>query len=162
MSKNLNMKTLVPFQSLTRDEKIDFFVKCQKLLVENHPKSEFIFTQENSRERKYWANQLLLKYKGYVYADDKICILFNHVRVDDPKNPKDTLKKMIYQPPAENFNAVAIDFVVFRKLGDCIEFCKSQYVPQIEWIVFVKNNEIKLYKTKDLLMHLNAPLMMFL
>lgn len=155
------MNAPVLFHSLSHNEKVEFFIKCQELLLAEHPTSEFIFTKDNVEARKYWVNQFLEKYKGYVYYDDKICVLFNRVRVDDPKDPKGILKKIVYQPPHENFNAVSLDFVVFRKLGDCMEFCKSQYIPQIEWIVYVKKNELKLYKTKDLLIHLNAPLTMF-
>jgi hypothetical protein len=151
------MNTPARFQELTKEQQVDFFIKCQELLVKYHPNSQFLFTKENLEERRHWVEGFLKKYKGYVYADDNICVLFNKVRVDDARNPQKTLKDYFYSEPAENFNAVSIDFVVFRKLGDCMEFCKSQYSPQIEWIVFVKNNELKLYKTKDLLVHLNAP-----
>lgn len=150
------------FQSLSHKDKVDFFVGCQELLARHHPKSPFLFTKENMEERRFWVESFLNKYKGYAYADGNICVLFNKVRVDDARNPNKVLKDHFYAAPRADFNAVSIDFVVFRKLGDCFDFCKSQYSPQIEWIVFVKNNELKLYKTKDLLMHLNAPLSAFL
>jgi hypothetical protein len=156
------MNEPILFQSLSFNDKVEFFVKCQELLVAHHPESEFIFTKENLESRRHWVDDFLTKYKGYAYADENICVLFNKVRVDDPKNPTKVLKDAMYQPPREDHNAVSIDFVVFKKLGDCMNFCKSNYSPHIEWIIFVKKNEIKLYKTKDLLVHLNAPLTMFL
>jgi hypothetical protein len=156
------MNAPVLFQSLSHKEKVEFFVHCQELLVKFHPKSHFVFTKENLAERTHWVESFLSKYKGYTYSDENICVLFNKVRVDDARNPNKVLKDHVYREPASDFNAVSIDFVVFRKLGDCLAFCKDQYSPQIEWIVFVKNNEIKLYKTKDLLVHLNAPLSVFL
>lgn len=155
------MTTPSLFQSLSKEEKIEFFVKCQSLLVAHHPDSEFILTKENWRDRIGFARNFIERYKGYCYADDNICVLFNKVKIIDPKDPIKALKDHIYQEPAIDFNAYSIDFVVFKKLADCLGFCLAQYSPQIVYVLFVKNNEVKLYEAARLLDKLNAPLVAF-
>lgn len=142
---------IAQFQTLSTQSKLEFFAKCQELLIKYHPESEFILTKENFEERKEFALDFVKKYKGFAYWDDTICILFNKVRVEDPRNPVKILKDHLYQEPREDYNAVTVDFVVFRQLTDCIGFCRAQYNPQIEYVVFVRHNEVKLYPTAKLL-----------
>lgn len=151
------------FQSLSKEEKIDFFAKCQNLLVNYHPTSEFIFRENNIKDRIDFAKNFYFKYKGFTYSNNEICILFNKIKVVDPLNPIKVIKDHLYKEPSEDYNAYSIDFVVFRKLIDCFGFCKSQYEPRIEYIIFVRNNDVKLYKTNKLLEKLsNIPLVSWL
>jgi hypothetical protein len=150
--KRINMQA---FQSLNKIEKIDFFIKCQDLLIKHHPKSEFLFTKDNFQERMSFVKNFYDKYQGFVYTDDKICVLFNQIRVEDEKNPIQAIKNFAYKAPAPNYNAYSIDFVVFRELVDCIDFCKIHYNPQIQYVLFVRSSEVKLYRTDKLLNKLN-------
>ena len=145
------------FQRLSNEEKIEFFVKCQELLTTHHPTSEFLFTKDNLESRKNFVLDFVNKYKGFVYYDENICILYNKVFVKDPNDPVKVIKDHIYQEPREmDYNAVSIDFVVFRQLTDCIGFCRAQYNPQIAYILFVRHNEIKLYESQKLLKSLSG------
>ena len=147
------------FQSLSKEEKANFFVKCQEILINHHPESEFIFRQDNVKDRMEFARSFLNKYKGFAYSNNEICLLFNKVVVKDPKNPVKVIKDHVYQPPQANFNAFSIDFVVFRKLVDCLSFCKFYYTPQIEYLLFVRHNDVKLYKADQLIQKMaNVPL----
>lgn len=140
-----------PFQSLSAEKKVDFFVKCQELLIQYHPDSPFICRADNLEVRKKFVADFLKNYKGFCYQNDNICILYNHVKVEDPKDPIGAVKAHLYKPPQVEYNGVSVDFVVFRKLEDCLGFCKAQYKPNIQYILFVKNNEVKLYETESLL-----------
>lgn len=146
------------FQELGREGKIDFFVHCQNLLIKYHPKSPFTFRYDNMKERLKFTNEFCARYKGYCFQDDNICILYNRVLVQNPRDPIKVIKDHIYQPPQEKYNALSVDFVVFRELRDCIEFCKTHYSPRLEYILFVKNNEVKLYNSKKLLSALKVTL----
>lgn len=138
-------------------EKIEFFARCQKLLLAHHPSSPFLLTQENYAARKSHALDFIRKYKGYVYADDRICILFNKIRIDDPRNPNQALKDNLFgEPRPLDYNAISVDFVVFKALEDCAEFCKSQHSPQIAYILFVRHGEVKLHAADKLLASLNG------
>jgi len=146
------------FTLLTSPEKIDFFVNCQKLLLNNHPTSEFLLTKDNLEEKKYYALEFIKKYKGYCYNDENVCILYNKFKIIEPTNPKKELKDHIFKEPENDFNCVLIDFVVFRKMIDCLQFIKKEDESKIEYVLFVKNNEVKLYNKNKLLEKLNSPL----
>lgn len=150
------------FQALITEEKINFFVKCQELLINHHPNSQFLLKKENLEEKKHFILEFIKKYKGFTYYDDNVCILFNKIFIKDERDPIGALKDHLYQEPQENYNTYSVDFVVFRYLTDCIEFCRSQYTEQIKYLLFVKNNEVKLYRTEKLLTRLtNVPLTNF-
>lgn len=136
------------FQKLSVEERVDFFVKCQAILIAYHPNSEFLFTEANTKERLAYVATLNEKYKGYCYANEHICILFNKIYIGDPNDSIGALQANIYKEPQENYNAVSIDFVVFRDLKDCLQFCKDHYDPRIAYLMFVKNNQPKIYKTE--------------
>ncbi len=151
------------FPKLSKEEKVDFFVKCQSLLIEHHPESEFIFRYENLHERKTFVGNFIDKYKGYCYQDDNVCLLVNEVKIVDPANPAKSLKDHMYKEPVADYNGLTIDFVVFRHMTDCFDFVKTQDNPRIEYLLFVKNNQIKLYNKAKLVERLaNVPLVAFL
>lgn len=135
------------FIDMTVEEKIQFFLKCQRLLVTFHPKSQYVFTKNNAQEKLAFAKDLISQYKGFCYQDENVAALFNRIVVADPSDPVGAVKANLYKHPHPDFNAVSVDFVVFRKIEDCIALCKSQYTPRMEYIIFVKNNQPKLYKT---------------
>lgn len=147
------------FQSLTRDEKIEFFLKCQELLMKYHGNSDFIIRQNNIEQRLQHAKELVDKYKGFCYMEDNICVLFNKINVGDENDPIGALSTHKFREPVEHYNAVSIDFVVFRDLKDCAEFCKNNYDHRIKYILYVKNAKPKLYKTEQFISRIfNIPI----
>jgi hypothetical protein len=139
------------FIELTKTEKIQFFQSCQNLLVNHHPSSDFVIRENNINQRIQYAIDFCNKYKGFTYASDKVMVLFNKIKINDPNNPIQAIREHAYKAPASDYNAVSIDFVVFRDIKDCIEFCKNNYDPRIQFIVFVKNGKPKLYRTEQLM-----------
>jgi hypothetical protein len=139
------------FQQTTKEEKIEFFLQCQKLLMEHHPHSPFLFTTGNVDARMTHIRTLLTKYHGLVYMDDNICVLFNRIRINEGESAPDALKNNIYSEPHPDYNAVSVDFVVFRDLKDCAEWVKSQYDPRIQHVLYVKNNQPFIYKTEKII-----------
>ena len=148
------------FSEVSNEEKIDFFVNCQKLLIAHHPNSDFIFRKNSGSDKISMAIDFCHKYKGYMYQNENICILFNKIVVTDPKeNPAIILKNHMYKEPDPNYNGWSIDFVVFRDVKDCLQFCKTFYHPRISHIIFVKNNQPKIYPTTKFLSRLlNIPI----
>lgn len=142
-----------PFQSLSVEEKAQFFAHGQSLLIQFHPNSDFIFRQSNVKDRLNEAKSLAHKYQGLCYADDNICVLFNKIVVSDPKDAVATLQANMFRPPHENYNGVSIDFVVFREIKDCMGFCQKQYDPKIQYVVYSKAGKPKIYKTEELMSH---------
>jgi hypothetical protein len=144
------MIEIQPFQGLRRDQKVDFFIKAQELLIKYHPDSEFLFRQNNAQERLKIAKDLMAKYKGMCYADSNVIVLYNKVMVNE-LDPITILRDHMFHEPSNPYNAVTIDFVVFRELTDCMMWVKNQYDPQIKFVVFVKNNQPQMYRTEKLI-----------
>ena len=133
------------FSEMKAEEKIDFFVYCQKLLVEFHPDSPFICRRNNTKSRIQQMKGFIENYKGLCYQDDNIGVLYNRIVITDPSDPILALKTNMYKASHPDYNAVSIDFVVFRDLKDCMAFVKTNYDPRIQHVLFVKNNKVKIY-----------------
>lgn len=133
------------FTQLTINEKIEFFVHCQKLLVEFHPTSPFVFHQGNIQDRIKHIKSFTTYYKGLCYQDENVCALYNKIFISDISEPEQAVKAQMYQLPAENYNAFIIDFVVFKHINDCVEFVKTNYNNKIQYVLYVKNNKVKLF-----------------
>ena len=145
------------FQSLSKTEQIDFFVKCQDLLIRHHNSSEFLFTQENYSERKDFALNFIERYKGYMYSNGNICLLFNKIYIKDEKTPIKALRENMYQAPNPNYNSIIVDFACFSSLDKVIEFFKTQMEERLIYILYVKKNGIKIYKAAQLLKAIEPP-----
>ena len=139
------------FQDLTLQEKIDFFVHGQELLLKHHPDSDFLIRQSNVKERITFAQELMTKYQGLCYMDENIIVLANKVFVTNEHNAVNTLKEHMFKPPVEHYNAVSIDFVVFRQMNDCMEWVRGNYDPRIRFVVYVKNGTPQIYPTEKLI-----------
>lgn len=139
------------FAKLTKAEKIEFFVKCQELLLKYHPNSEYTFNDSNLKVKLEHIKDLAIKYKGFCHTSENVCLFYNKIKVTDINNPIAALKDNMYQEPKEDYNAMSIDFVAFRKLEDCLDFCKSNYDPKIRYIMFIRNGKPKIYETAKFL-----------
>jgi hypothetical protein len=142
------------FQDLNVRDKIEFFVKCQDLLSKYHNKSDFVIRQNNIESRILHAKNLIQRYQGLCYMDDNVCVLFNKINIDDPNKPIPALRAHMMKPPIEHYNAVSIDFVVFRNIKDCASFCQQNYDTRTEYVVYIKGGKPKIYKTRDFISHI--------
>ncbi len=143
------------FQNLSKEQKVDFFVKCQEILVAHHPDSPFIFNEENVAPRLKDFKYLVDKYRGYAYQSDSLCVLYNRIKLKDVRNAAEELKENMYKEPSPNYNCFIIDFAVFDSIDNVRPFIESNYNPQIEYLIWVKNNEVKLYNAKNLIENLS-------
>ena len=139
------------FPSLSLENKINFFIKCQEILVTYHPESPFIFRENNVEERLSFFKDFAQKYKGFVYMEEDLCVLYNKIHLRDINNPITDIKSKIYQPPDPNFNCYMIDWAVFENLRDVKKFIKKEYSSQIKYVAWAKNQDIKVYPLDKLL-----------
>lgn len=138
------------FKNLLSEEKVDFFINCQKLLINHHSDSEFVVRENKLNEAvDIFINQIN-KYKGYYYNDENVCLLWNHIYVSDPNDCEGELIKNAYQEPNTNYNAVSMDFVVCRKSSDIFDFIKNYDEDRIKYLLSVKYNRAKILKKEDL------------
>jgi len=142
---------ITSFESLTPELKVEFFAKCQELMVKYHPTSPFVI-RENTLEKAldlFYNN--IKQYKGYCYSDENICVLWNHIFVADPTDMKRTVVENAYKSPNPDFNGVSIDFAVFRQMSDCLTFIKKHNNERIKHILFIRDGVPKLYSAEVLL-----------
>ena len=134
---------------MTTVERVDFFVHCQKLLMEYNPTSPFVCRANNVAQRVKQMRGFVDNYKGMCYHDDYVCTLYNRIVVSDPRQPESAVKHYMYRPPDDNYNAVVIDFATFRDIKDCATFVRTNYDQRIQHVLFVRHNKVKLYAVVD-------------
>jgi trehalose-6-phosphatase len=144
------------FYPLSKKEKVDFFVKCQELLIKHHSNSNFIVKESNLEEAADIFMDKIDKYKGYYYFDENVCILWNYVYVSNPNDANGSLIDNAYKEPNANYNAVSMDFVVCRKVSDILKFAKENDSAQVEYLLSIKNGRSKLIKKEDLLKNIKS------
>jgi len=139
------------FVELTPVEKVEFFVHCQRLLTAHHPRSSFVVRKSNFKERLEHMRTLLANYKGKVYQDEQVCVLYNYLVLPDAREPETAVRYQMFKAPADPYNAIIIDFVVFREMRDCLTFVKDIVEPKLQHVLFARHNRIKVYSVVDLL-----------
>lgn len=139
------------FNSLPLQEKVDFFVKCQELLLKHHPDSPFVIREDKLEEALEACHNNIEQYKGYYYTDDNVCVLWNHVKINDPNDVKRAVMENAYKMPNPEFNAVSIDFAVFREIKDCIEFIQANKNNLIQYVLFIRGGNPRIYQIDSLL-----------
>lgn len=139
------------FQSLSEKDKIEFFVKCQSLMLKYHPTSPFIIRESKLDKALEAFENNIRRYQGYVYADENICVLWNHIIVSDPSNANRAVTENAYLPPNPNFNAVSIDFAVFKGIENCFSFIADSKEPQIKHVLFIREGKPKIYPLEQIL-----------
>ena len=141
----------IPFQSLTTIQKIDFFVKCQELMLKYHPNSPFVVREDSLKQSLDAFANNINRYKGFVHSDENICLLWNYVHISDEHDENRALVENGYKAPHPEYNAVSMDFVVCRKVRDYYEFIKQYDEPRIQYILSVKYQKAKIINKSKLI-----------
>jgi hypothetical protein len=144
------------FYPIPKEEKVEFFVKCQELLIKHHSTSNFIVKESNLEEAADIFMDKIDKYKGYYYFDENVCILWNHVFISDPNDANGSLIENAYKAPHPNYNAASMDFVVCRRVTDILRFAKENDSAQVKYLLSIKNGRTKLLKKEDLLKNIKS------
>lgn len=144
------------FYPIPKEEKVEFFVKCQELLIKHHSTSNFVVKESNLEEAADIFMDKIDKYKGYYYFDENVCILWNHVFISDPNDANGSLIENAYKTPHPNYNAASMDFVVCRRVTDILRFAKENDSAQVKYLLSIKNGRTKLLKKEDLLKNIKS------
>jgi len=139
------------FNNLSTEDKIDFFLKCQELLINNYPNSRFLITEENIKDRLSFIQDFFNNYKGFVYNDEHVCIMYNYIKITDKNNPVEVLNTHKFQPPVIDYNAISIDFGTMDSIKNLKKFCETFYNSQIKYVMFVRQGRPAIYDTLDLI-----------
>ena len=108
-------------------------------------------TRGNAEAQKEFYKKFIKEYKGFCFYNDDIVVFYNKAQTDDPRNVIGAIKKNLMAPPANPFNTCAIDFAAFKNFGAAKVFFEKVDEPDYKYVLFVKNNEPKLYLKEELL-----------
>lgn len=145
------MNTKKLFNNLSTEEKVDFFVNCQKLLIKYHPNSDFVIRESNLDQAVDIFSEQISKYKGYFYCDDYVFVLFNYIFIENKEEVNEELIKNAYKEPNKNYNAISLDFVACRNWSDTFKFIKENNEERIRYLLLVKNGVPKIYDKNELI-----------
>lgn len=143
------------FNNLSNEQKVDFFIDCQKLLIKYHSNSEFVIRENNLNIAIDTFINQINKYKGYYYNDENVYLLWNHILISDPDSPEEELVKNGYKVPNPEYNAVSIDFIACRKFSDVYNFIKNYNEDKIKYLLMVRNNKSKIFNKETLIKNIN-------
>jgi len=144
------------FKSLSQNEKVEFFIHCQELMLKYHPKSSFVIREGSLDKALEVFQDNINKYQGYYYSNDNICVLWNKIAISDPINVKRVIKESAYQPPSEHYSGVSIDFATFKNITDVKEFIIKNDEERIKYVLFIKEGKPKIYKKDEIINRLPA------
>jgi len=140
-----------PYQSLSQDQKITVFQRCQELLVKNHPKSEFILRKNflsSNQKTIQTLTKLYKEFNGNIYME-RDCLIF--YKMFDIKNGIEELQKRYDSASDDNGNLIFITFAIFNSKRMSIRrVIETQLQGQVEKISFSREGEFKIYNLKKL------------
>lgn len=145
----MNIKKL--FNNLSTEEKVDFFINCQDLLIKYHADSDFVIRENNLEQAVEIFSEQINKYKGFSYSDNYVFILFNYIFIENKELVNEELIKNIYKNPINNYNAISLDFVACRSWSDTFKFIEEVNEDRIKYLLLVKNGIPKIYEKNELI-----------
>ena len=142
------MYHLKELNTLTKEEKVEFFQQCQDLLIKNQPDSEFILS-ENSKNKDYFLD-IFTKYKGFAYFSEKIAILFNKHRINSLPEAQEAYEEKVFNPPAPDANTYTIDFITAKMSKEIIKELTPIFCEDLKYICWLRGGKVSFFSFKKL------------
>jgi hypothetical protein len=135
------------YQSLSKEERVELFVKCQEFLIKNHPKSEFILRRNFLKKLNSPSLQTLMKlykeFNGSVYAEEN-CIIF--FKIFSIKDGLTEIYKKYDKMSDDQGNTIFIVFAAFdEKKINIYELIRRELMGEISQISFSREGKFKIY-----------------
>ena len=134
------------YQSLSKAEKIKIFQKCQQLLVQYHPDSEFIVRRSLLNGKRTKTIETLIKlykdFNGSVYLDDNSVIFFKMFNLTDAQE----LYKKYELPSEDNADTVFIIFATFNsKMTNIKAIIDTELRGEVKKIAFSREGKFRIH-----------------
>jgi len=110
------MPNIKLFNDLDREERLDFFQRCQDMLVKHNPNSPYIMRYGSPVTKSYFFD-VFLRYQGILYETDKIIVMFNKHRCSGREEIIEKYRENLFLPPHPEPNTYSIDFVSSSQLN---------------------------------------------
>ena len=133
------------FNEMSKEEKVDFFQKCQNMLVKNQPSSVWVLRDGDESNRSYFLD-LFLKYQGIAYESENIILLFNKHRYTNKDEIVMKSRDRLFSAPDENPNTYSIDFVTSKLTQKILQEVEPHFKdPGIQWIHFLRGQKVSVF-----------------
>ena len=138
------MPHLTRFDELDKEGKIQFFQKCQDLLLVNQPSSPWIL-RSGGDQRNYFVD-LFIRYKGIAYQTEKVVILFNKLRYEDKDDILQNHVTRMFESPAQDPNTYSIDFITAKLTPEILLEADDYFRdPGIKWVCFLRGQKLSVF-----------------
>jgi hypothetical protein len=142
------MPSIKLFSEMSMDEKLDFFQRCQDLLVKNQPKSPYILKSRRSANKKYFMD-ILLRYKGIAYQSERMAMLFNKHHYSTKEEIHEQYEVSLFPSPHPNPNSYSVDFITSTVSKELLEEVRPFFPTEgIEYIFFLRGQKISVFDAK--------------
>lgn len=139
------MSSACLFDEMPVQDRVDFFQKCQEMMVKSYGGNHFLLHSKNKNEILSFYKKLVLNYKGYCYSSDKICILFNVIN-SSPSNEEITNSSW-RGPPIKDGDIYFVDYVVGSINQDTYQELKGvMNFPGVNKISFLRNGHLSVFE----------------
>lgn len=137
------MPHLTRFDELDKEGKIQFFQKCQDLLLANQPDSPWVLREGS--QKNYFIS-LFIKYKGIAYQTEDVVILFNKLRYENKDDILGNHATRMFEPPAQSPNTYSIDFITAKLTPEILLEAGDYFKdPGMEWVCFLRGQKLSVF-----------------
>jgi len=134
------MASLTRFVDMDRGERLNFFQKCQDLMIAIEPDSPWVMRkgQTPKMRHKSFFIDAVLRYQGFVYEAGGIIIMFNKHFYENKEEPIEKYTNNLYAPPHPTPNTYAIDFIIAKMDANKLRELQPYFKDDMKYITYLR------------------------
>lgn len=138
--------SIVNFNTLSDEEKIDLFQKNQDLLIKYKPESEFVIRNiKNIKSRvvQYYMN-IIKSYKGKVAIHEDFILFFHIMQINDFHDTSEYAAKRSAGDFSDDGNCLFVEYIVGKASLENLKSLEDYFKDKnVKVISYVKHENIK-------------------
>jgi hypothetical protein len=144
------MPSLKIFTDMGKEEKLQFFQRCQDLLLETTPDSPYVLRQGDlDRNRSYFLD-IFLRYQGLVYESDGIILLFNKLQYENKDQIYEHYRQRLFHPPDKNPNTYTVDFIASKLDPKILSEMEPYFKDEgMKWVCFLRGQKLSIFPAES-------------
>lgn len=134
------------FTDMNQEEKMQFFQRCQDLLIKTNPNSPYILKKDGPSRNKNYFIDIFLKYQGFVYETDAIILLFNKLHFENTNDIYDRYRNRLFDTPDENPNTYTVDFIASKLDPEILSGMEPYFKDAgMKWVCFLRGQKLSIF-----------------
>jgi len=145
------MPSIRIFTDLDKEERIEFFQRCQDLLLETAPESPYILRQGDVARNKSYFLDIFLKYQGLIYESDGIILLFNKLQYEDKDHIYEQYRDRLFHSPDKEPNTYSVDFIAAKLDPKILSEMEPYFKDEgMKWVCFLRGQQLSVFDAESL------------